>query len=517
MAAHSNLSCALVDRWLERGRGMEAAIREPKRVWSYARLADEMCRAGSALVELGVRPGERVALLMHDTAELVAVLLGAMRIGAVPTPLSTLSRPAELRALLVDCGAVEVIASADLAPLVDGIRGALPALRHLSAVGGARPGQLDFQALMREADPSCRIHCPEAGEPAFALYSARAAGEPRGVAHPHTTAERAFEAYARCVLGMTADDRVFSAAKLSSVYGLGLGLLFPLLAGAVAFLLPARPRPRALLDVLNAFAPTIFAATPSLYAQLSHDFAALGTAPRARPFQSVRCALSGGEALPLEVARRTRQLFGVELLHGFLLTEALHFIMSNRPGSEREGAVGTLLSDLEARVVDDGGCALGPRQSGALELRGPTIATSYLGQKELGACDGWLRPGDRFFVDNDGFWYYCGRGDDRFKVNGRWVAPDEVERALGSHPAVGQCAVVEGRDSDGLPLPVAFVVPSAGHPPSEELAQQLMEFVKAEIAPYKYPRQVSFVDTLPLSEAGELQRWKLRPAGAGEA
>jgi benzoate-CoA ligase family protein len=481
---------------LEAGRGDLAAIREPKRVWTYTRLAEESMRAAAALRDLGIKPGERVALLMHDSAEMAATFLGAVRAGAVPVPINVLLRSLELRTLLNHCGAVEVVASGDLAPAVDAVRNELPFLRHLCAIGGAHPGEVDFSALCADVEPWTNSHEPDDGVPAFILYSAAPGGEPRAVSLDHAAPLHAFALYARAVLALAPTDRVLATAKLSTAYGLGLSLLFPLLAGAASFLLPSRARPRTLFEVMGAFAPTVFAATPSLYAQMVHDYAELPH-PRPKLMASVRHAISGGEMLPIAVEKRVRELFGVELLHGFGVTDALCFVLSNRPDARRELSVGQPLPGVEARVVDDNGTPLQPMEMGALELRTPI-------QPEP------LRTGDRFLVDREGYFFYCGRADDLFKVSGRWVAPAEIERALLLHPAVWECAVVEDRDDDGLSLPHAFVVPNVGHSPSDELARSLMMFVKDEIAPYKYPRQVSFVEALPRAADGKVQRWKLR-------
>lgn len=496
--AQRNLSRALVDNCVEAGRGEQAAIREPKRVWTYARLADEMVRAAGALRELGVVPGDRIALVMHDSAELAAVFLGALRIGAVPVPLNVLLRPLELRSLINHCGAVEVIASGDLADHVEQVRGDLPTLRHLCSVGGAHPGQLDFSARCRDVEPWTPAHDPEDGAPAFILYSGAPGDDPHATRHDHAAPGHAFDAYARHVLALGPGDRVLSTTKLSTAYGLGLGLLFPLMAGAATFLLPSRARPRTLFDVVAAFAPTVFAATPSLYAQLAHDYAELPP-PRPKLMASVRHAVSGGETLPPAVAKRMHELFGVELLHGYGITDALSFVLSNTTTERRPLSVGRPLPGIEARVLDDAGAPVAPMEMGRLELRGPTFA-------------GALETGDRFLVDADGYYFHCGRADDLFKVSGRWLAPGEVERVLLQHPAVWECAVVEDRDDDGLPQPHAFIVANIGHAPTDELAHELMRFVKDEIAPYKYPRQVSFVEALPRAADGKVQRWKLRGA-----
>jgi benzoate-CoA ligase len=502
----TNLARTLIDEALDAGFVDAVAIREPKRVWSYIKLAEEAGRAASALRGLGLGAGDRIALLLHDSAELAATFLGAIRVGIVPVPLSILLRPVDVRDVCRDAGAAAVVTSADLAAVVDEVRAELPLLRHHLAVGGAVAGQIDFHALTRDADPEAPLHTPADDEPAFLLYSAGASDVPRGVPHRHEAALLAFDSYARHVLKLTHTDSVFSTARLSTAFGLGLGLLFPLRARGATCLLPARPRPRAVFDVLGACHPTIFAATPSLYGQMLHDWRQ-EEPPRPDYFSSVRHAISGGEALPEPLARRFEQTFNKKLLHGFGATEALHFVLSNQPGQERDGSAGKPLPSVEARVVDAAGDPLAVHEIGALELKAPQAADGYWGQPKR---EGWLRTGDRFFVDEDGYFFYCGRADDLFKVSGRWVAPSEVEETLLRHPAVWECAVVEGHDEDGLAHPVAFVVPNVGHEPNEHLATDLVIFVKKEIAPYKYPRQVLFVDRLPRGSDGKVQRWKLR-------
>jgi len=520
-----NLATSLLRGALARGLATRVAIREPKRVWSYDTLYDEAARTGAALAQLGIRPGETVALLLHDSMELAAALFGAMYIGAIGVPASILLRPLELRALLIDCGAAAIVVSADLASTVDVIRAEVPSLREVLAVGGARAGQRDYHALVRAVDRVPEpVDVPD-DAPAFVLYSGGASKLPRGVAHGRRAVESACASYAREVLGLGVEDRIFSSPKLSSAYGLGLGLLFPIACGASTFLLPARPRPRTLFDVMSAFRPTVFAATPSLYAQMVEDYRALSGA-RPACFQTVRHAISGAEGLPPLVARSIEDTFGIAPLHGFGVTEALHFVLTNRPGIARGASVGQPLSGVEARLVDEAGQPVGPEEMGLLELRGPTVAQGYFRPQgasnplEDGLTDpvgaprlvagGWVRLGDRFLVDREGHYFHCGRTDDLFKVGGRWVAPEEVEQTLLGHPAVWECAVVEGEDEHGLPQPHAYVVPNVDHAPSQALALALREYVKAEIAPYKYPRAIEFIDALPKDEAGQVQRWKLR-------
>jgi benzoate-CoA ligase family protein len=513
--AEPNLARLLCDGPLESGRGDAIAVREPKREWTYAQLAEQSSRAGNLLREVGVQAGDRVALRLHDSADLAAAFIGAVRIGAVPVPLSVLWRPLELRTLLLDAGAVAVITHGDLAADFEDVRAEVPALRRLLVVGNAQPGQDDYLRLARESSAICPPIDPVDDAPAFLLYSAGTGGGPKGVAHGHGAAQKIFDAYGKKVLELAPEDRVFTTSSLASAFGLGMGLFLPLIGGATACMLPTRPKPRVVFDAMIQFQPTIFAAIPSMYGQLVHDWRELSE-PRPTCFSSVRHAVSGAEALPATLERRIHQSFGVQVLHGFGVTEALHFVLSNRPELRREGSAGQPLDGVEARLVDDTGRPVNVHEMGSLEVRGPTVAKGYWnrGPAEAGEFpafhDGWVRPGDKFFRDSDGFYFHCGRQDDLFKVSGRWVSPTEVERTLLGHPAVWECAVVEGHDEDGLARPVAFVVPNVGHAPSEQLSKDLMEYVKKEIAPWKYPREIAYVDQLPKGANGQVLRWRLR-------
>jgi len=518
-----NLTRALVDRHLAE-RGDAIAVREPKRQWSYRKLADEAERIGAGLAGLGVAPGDRVALLMHDSLELVACFIGAARIGALPTPLSTLLRLHDLRAILADARPRVALVHGDLVALADEVCEELPAPPQVVAVpfGGSGGGEhSELSDLLAEAG-KCDVH--DGDGPAFLLYSGGGSGAPKGVPHDARAIEASFEAYARRVLHLSPDDRVFSTARCYTAYGLGCGLLFPLLAGATTVMLPERTRPRTVFETMAQLKPTVFAAAPSLYAQMMHDLVEL-TAPRPMPFATVRAAISGAEPLGAELWRRIKDAFGVEMLHGFGSTEALHFFLSFRPGEIKPGASGKLLDGYEARILDEQGRPAGVEEIGALEIRGPSLARGYWrpsgisGVKRAPSPEaapqvfregGWLHTGDRFFVDGEGWYYHCGRVDDLFKVSGKWVAPAEVEDTLLQHPAVWEAAVVGAEDADGLTIPVAFVVTNVGYEPNDALGRELMEFVKNEIAPYKYPRRVEFVAELPKSAQGKVQRWRLR-------
>jgi benzoate-CoA ligase len=334
------------------------------------------------------------------------------------------------------------------------------------------------------------------------------------VAHRHDAPLEAYRAYCGGVLRIEEADRVFSPARLATAFGLGAAMVFPLAAGAQSILLPQQPRSRAVLDVLTGLRPTLFIAAPSLFSQLLAD---LGS--EEAPATSLRACVAGGEPVPALLIERARERFGVEVLTGFGLTEAFHFVIATPPGAPaRPGAAGRIVPGFEARVVGPDGQQVPAREIGTLEVRGPTLAARYWNREDdsqVSFRDGWLRTADRFFVDEDGTFFHVGRSDDLFKVGGKWVSPSEVERTLLAHEAVWECAVIGVEDDSGLTKPLAFVVPNVDYAPDAELEKELIAFVKQEIAPYKYPRWIEFVDELPKGAHGKVLRFKLprrRPA-----
>lgn len=504
MSPGQNLAEVLLGR---ADRADRVAVREREREWTYGELSAQAARVGGALVSLGVLPGDRVAVLMPDCLETVAVILGTLRVGAVSVPISELARQVDIKGLVSHAGAVVAVVHASLEPAFDEVRREIPSLREVIVLGGAKAGERAYEALVATAAPAPVAPC-QPGDPALILYSGGAGGEPKGVVHSHATPLGSFRAFGQGALALSAQDRVFSAAKLSTSFGLGAGLVFPLAAGGQALLLRRQPRSEAIFDILRELEPTVMFATPSQYGQLLTD------APDgAQPFAPLRACVAGGEALPVTLAGRFHGRFGVELLGCYGLTEAFHTVIASTPGNTHPGAVGVVVPGFRARVVDDEGKPLGPGEIGTLEVSGPSIGKSYWDQPDetAGTFRGeWLRTGDRFLVDADGYYFHVGRADDLFKVGGKWVSPIEVERALLAHEAVWECAVVGIEDDNGLIKPFAFVVPNIGRTPGPELEQELIEHVKREIAPYKYPRWVEFVDALPKGPNGRVLRYKLR-------
>ncbi len=507
-----NLATRLIKPCLERGWSQRVALREDERTWTYGQLADRVARVSSVLDSLGLGRGDRVAVLMRDSLEAAAALLGIVHMGAVAVPLSELSRALDIRQYLTHCGAVAAIVHGALEPVIDEIRREAPELREVVCVSQIdRPGVHSFHDLVDGAEPAAQAAPVRPTDTALLMYSAIGLEqELRGIPHTHQTPLLAFDSFARSVIALGPDDRVFSIVRLSTAYGLGTGLFFPLAAGAETLLLPEQPRSDVVFDAVESFAPTVFLATPSLYGQLARDADATG---RNKPLAGCRVCVSGAEGLPPKLVPRIRDYLGTEIMVGYGLTEAFQFVLAGRPGGKLLGRTGRPVPGFEARIIDKDGVPVGPDVIGTLQIRGPTLLRGYWGKRHQGAefDDGWFTTRDRFMVDEAGNYYHCGRVDDLFKVSGNFVSPSEIERVLMAHEAVWDCAVIGADDEDGLIKPLAFVVPNIGHTPGEALERELRGFVKSELAPFKYPRWFEFVDRLPRGPAGKVLRYKLRP------
>lgn len=509
-AERLNLAEAILGSALRENRGARPALREPTRAATYAELADEVARVAGALQGLGVKRGERVAVLMPDGLDAVASILGAIWAGAVAVPVSELGRANDVRAIVRDAGAVVAIVHTSLEPILDEVRKEMSTLREVVCVGGARgDDEKSFEALLAGARPGPAADTA-ADDLALLLYSGGPTDQPRGVPHTHRAPLAAFRAYARDVLRLDESDRVFSLVKLATAYGLGAGLIFPLAAGAEAILLPEQAKTPAVLGMIEALRPTVMFATPSIYSQILQDTS--GEATPHKRFESLRDCVSGAEHLPSGLAQRLRERLRLEVLAGYGLTEAFHFVIANRADAPRDGASGKVLAGFEARVVGEDGAVVPPNEIGTLEVRGPTVAREYWNRPDESKNrfrGDWLHTEDRFLVDGDGYWHHVGRADDLFKVGGKWVSPNEVEQTLLRHEAVWECAVIGVEDENGLTKPLAYVVPNVGHHGGLHLEKELIDYVKREIAPYKYPRWVEFVEALPKGPHGKVLRYKL--------
>jgi benzoate-CoA ligase len=489
----------LVDRHVAEGRGDAIALRTAQRDVSYDGLQDLVNRAGNALRDAGIEPEQRVAILVPDGVEFVAAFLGAMKIGAVPVPMNTAARPGELELMISDSRARALVAHASLVAPAEQTPGSQ--LRAVFVVGG-EDEQRGFSRALAEASATLEAFPTGVDEPCYWLYSSGTTGRAKGVVHLHGDMLACVTPYAEEVVGIEPDDVTFSVARLFFSYGLVNSLFLPLLAGASVFLSPERPDVGHVMDVVKRHRPTLFFSVPTSYAQLC---AVLESNPRV--FDSVRLAISAGEPMPEPLYARWKALTGVEVLDGLGSTEVGYIFCSNLPGRVRPGSSGVLIGDHRARIVDEDGQ---DADAGELWVAAASTALQYWNQRERTKQNffgEWLRTGDRYSRDGDGYFWYHGRTNDVFKVSGQWVSPLEIESCLLTHPGVLECAVVGTADEGGLIKPKAFIVRRPGA--SVDVAD-LQNLVKARLQPYKYPRWVEFVDELPKTASGKVQRFVLR-------
>ncbi len=516
-----NAAALFVDRNVEEGRGDRSAIFYQDKEFTFRQVREMVNRTGNLLLGLGVQPEQRVMMLLLDGPEFAATFFGAIKMGAVPVPINTNLRAADYKFYLNDARAPVAVVSQSLLGQVEPGLGELRYLRHLVVVDGtgeAASGPIKryrYADLLAAASGDLTAEPRSPDDMCFWLYSSGTTGSPKGAVHLQHDMIVSSELYARSVLNISERDRCFSVAKLYFAYGLGNALYFPFWVGASTVLDPGRPEPRRVFETIERYRPTLFFSVPTSYAAL------LAAPESARAdLSSVRLCISAGEALPASIIQRWSERYRVEILDGIGSTEVCHIFISNRPREVKPGSSGKLVPGYEARIVDDLGQRMADGEIGNLIIRGDSTCAYYWNQHEKTkqTIQGeWIQTGDKYYRDGEGYFWYAGRTDDMLKVSGQWVSPAEVESALIEHQAVLESGVVGVEDADGLTKPKAFVVLKPGHAGSEELALELQDFVKARIAPYKYPRWIEFIDELPKTATGKIQRFKLRDRAAAVA
>ncbi|MEM1045305.1 MAG: benzoate-CoA ligase family protein [Pseudomonadota bacterium] len=509
---HYNAVTDFIDRNLDEGRAEKAAFIDPHKTLTYGGLDERAARFGSALAGLGVQREQRIALVMFDTVAMPVAFWGALKAGIVPVPVNTLLAADQYRYILQDCRAVCLVVSAGLLDTLAPILDDLPDLRHvIVADGDGWRDDPNFEDLLAQSDPGFETVETVADETAFWLYSSGSTGMPKGVRHRHASLIQTADLFGKRVLGMREDDVVYSAAKIFFAYGLGNAMSFPMAVGATTVLLPGRPTPDAVLDLMRTHQPSLFFGVPTLYTALLAN-PALGSGAGS---DALRLCVSAGEALPQDVGERWKAQVGCDIVDGIGSTEMLHIFVSNRPDAITYGASGSPVPGYAARIVDDDGRDLGIDEIGELLVRGPSAGDGYWNQRAKSSATfvgEWTHTGDKYRQGADGLYYYCGRTDDMFKVSGNWVSPFDVESALMTHAAVLEAAVVGHPDGDGLLKPKAFIVLNDGFAADEALFAALKDHVKAASGPWKYPRWIEIRDTLPKTATGKIQRFKLREA-----
>jgi len=517
-----NAAAEFVDANLARGLGDKLAFTDGGRSITYAHLRERTVRVADALRSLGLRPENRVALLLPDTVDYPAVFWGAIRAGIVAVPFNTFLPADQYAYMLADSRASAIVLAASLAESILPVLDRAPHLRTVVLVGAGVADKAGFaprevhllDELLARCAPVPFAAPTVADEVAFWLYTSGSTGDPKAVKHVHASLMATAKLFGQGVLGIRSDDVVFSAAKLFFAYGLGNAMSFPMSVGASTVLLPDRPTPECVLDVMRKHRPTIFYGVPSLYAALL----ARKDLRRGAGSDRLRLCVSAGEALPAHIGERWRDIVGVDILDGIGSTEMLQTFLSNRPGDARYGSTGKPVPGYDAKIVDESGDEVGDGQIGELIVRGPSAGEGYWNQRAKSRrtfVGEWVHTGDRFRRDGDGYYHYCGRTDDMFKVSGMWVSPFDVEAALVSHEAVLEAAVIGAEDADGLIKPKAFVVLKNGYAADERLFETLKAHVKERAGAWKYPRWIAVRSDLPRTPTGKIQRFKLREQEPG--
>jgi benzoate-CoA ligase family protein len=477
------------------------AIHFGGREMSYGELRSATLRMAQAITSLGVQRGDRVALLLHDSPEFVEAFIATCSLGAIAVPINMALRLDEQCSILHNSSATVALAEPELCSTLP--THAPEKLRALKKI-------IPVEALPRVETPeSLEFSAARDDETAFILYTSGSTGEPKGAMHRQSDIVYTNQTYCREVLQIRPNDRLFSSSRLPFAYGLGNSFTFPLLNGATSVLCREKPTPEVIARVFVECHPTIFFAVPVVYNLLLEHH----RSQTPLDCSSLRLCISAGEALPAHLGEEWEKTFGVQLLDGIGSTEMLHMFMSNHENDVRYGSSGKLLEGYDARLFDENGEATPDDAEGNLWIKGDSAALGYWEKAEETArtfVDGWVRTGDLYRRDRDGFWYHMGRSDDCFKSSGQWVSPVEVEGALLRHRQVARAAVVEDFDAGGLPCPCAFVVAQELESDPSGLEQDLRESLATALPRFKQPRRYVFVSELPYTATGKIQRFKLR-------
>src|SRR3989442_3385263 len=511
------------------GRDAQTAVVYGQRELSYGGLRAETIRAAEAFQALDLQGGERVALLLNDSPEFIAAFIAIQSLGAIAVPINMALTADEQRLILNDCAARATIVEAGMCNTL--LTDARDRLRHLKDVlivnrgqdspvpqiegvntrlFGAAPRQAARQAAGTSFANLANFPAPAAAEtPAFILYTSGSTGEPKGAVHRQADVFYTNQTFCREVLRLRAGDRLFSSSRLPFAYGLGNSFSFPLLNGVTTILSLEKPTPEVISRIFSDHQPTVFFAVPVVFNLL------LDYHQHVSPLDcsSLRLCISAGEALPAHIGEEWQRIFGVEVLDGIGSTEMLHMWMANHEGAVRYGRSGNLLPGYQARLVDQDGRATPAGEPGNLWVKGASAAKGYWQLPEISArtfVDGWVRTGDLYHCDQDGYWFHMGRSDDCFKSSGQWVSPVEVEGVLIRHASVHTAAVVEDLDEHGLPGPTAFVVTAHKESDDLKLEEELRQMASAALPRFKRPRKYLFVPEMPYTATGKIQRFKLR-------
>ncbi|HEX8006309.1 MAG TPA: benzoate-CoA ligase family protein [Trebonia sp.] len=499
----------LLDRRVAAGDGQRIALTGPDEV-TYSQLHDRVCRTAAGLRSIGLQPEQRLLMVMADSPQFVVVYLAAMRMGAIPVPVSTMLHADGIAELLRDSRARFLAVTHEFAAAAAAAAAQAPELTAIladTALEALVPvHQLDVLAA---APADQAVYDTGEDDPAFWLYTSGTTGAPKAAMHRHESVRVVCETYGARVLGIRPEDRCLSAAKAFFAYGLGNSVLFPMSVGAGAVLCPSPSKPDVITEAAAKYGATLFFAGPTFFANM------LRAGLPSDALAGVRLAASAGEALPAALYQRWTARFGADILDGIGMTEMLHIFLSNREGEVRPGTTGVAVPGYELRLTDeDTGAEVADNTPGTLYVRGKSAATGYWSRYDASrrVFQGeWLRTGDTYVRDADGYYACLGRTGDMIKASGIWVSPMEVEARLLTHPAVAQAVVVAAPDSDGLEKPIAYVIVAPGQAATEA---ELIEHCRDGLPSFKRPRAIMFTDGFPTTATGKIRRVELRAMAA---
>jgi benzoate-CoA ligase family protein len=504
-----NASRILFDN-LDKGHGERLALTGPMGARSYAELCAEASRWGHGFVALGLKRGDRILMFLDDTPAYPAAFFGAVRAGFVPLLINTLTPPDLLQFYLSDSNASVAVSDAEFCVRFNAEACQDTALHTLIVVNGAAGDHAVRNSIVAEQWlPEFPASLAEAGtgrnEMAFWMYSSGSTGRPKGIVHLQHDMAYSDLAFAQNILKLKAGDICFSVPKMFFAYGFGNSISFPFSAGAATLLLPGQPKPAAIFEAIERFRPSVFFGLPTLYTSLTKSEGA-----ERADFSSLRMAVSAAEVLSADVSNGWKKLTGLEIVEGLGSTEVLHIYLSNRPDSKKLGAAGLRVPGYEIMLRDKDGREVGDNEEGILWVRGDSSTPLYWNRPDKTAEtireEGWIYTGDRFVRDGDGFYFFRGRADDLIKISGQWVYPLEVELCLAEHPDVRECAVFAAELPDRRMTLKAVVVMNNSSFDESDATRMLQDFVKAKLLPYKYPREVKFIDELPKTGTGKIDR-----------
>ena len=522
-----NVAVPFIDRHISEGGSGKTAIRTAEEDVSYGELAQYVNRCGNYLRSFGTKNGDRVLMVVKDCPEFFYLFWGSIKAGLVPVPVNTLLRYGDYQYMLEDSACAVAVYSPEFAAEVEP---ALEGSAHNPGKVLKTTGPSSLQESMAKQSDQLEAAPASVEHDCFWLYSSGSTGRPKGAVHQHRDMVETCVHYAVDTLGITESDICFSAAKLFFAYGLGNAMTFPLWVGATSVLSDQRPTPDMTFDIIERFKPTLFFGVPTLYAaQLqaleipptplhergdSSDASELRASGKLGPdFSSVRGCVSAGEALPADILRRWQDKTGLTILDGIGSTEALHIFISNRADDYSPGSSGRLVPGYQAKIVDESGAPVGTGEIGQLMIKGGSMAAYYWnnpGKTAETMVGEWVNTGDTYLQDDAGYYVYCGRSDDMLKVGGIWCSPAEIESCLIEHPQVLEAAIVGRADDDQLIKPEAFIVLTGATDSEEALSQELLNHCRNTLARYKFPRWFNYVDDLPKTATGKIQRFRLR-------